>query len=165
MPTTEWTLRAATPVDAAACGQVHFQSWVETYSGLANDAFWERASAERSTEIWQQWLDSGLDATVAEADGGIVGLAFARDGRDNYGFEAVRDRELYTLYVLRSHHGTGIGQALLDAVLPPGTPAQLWVAEHNPRARRFYERNGFVADGAVDSGDSFGGIAAVRMVR
>jgi hypothetical protein len=45
-----------------------------------------------------------------------------------------------------------------------GSPAQLWVARGNPRAARFYERNGFVPDGATDDG-SFGGIAALRLVR
>ncbi|WP_240643924.1 GNAT family N-acetyltransferase [Antribacter gilvus] len=165
----DFILRKAGPADADACGRVHYESWVETYTGMANDAFWERASAERSIENWRQWLDdgrdNGLDATIAEVDGVVVGLAFARASRENYGFAPVRDLELYTLYVLRAYHGTGIGQALLDAVVPPGTPAQLWAAEHNPRSRAFYERNGFRTDGATDSGESFGGIAAVRMVR
>ncbi|MFC8599798.1 GNAT family N-acetyltransferase [Isoptericola sp. NPDC057191] len=78
--------------------------------------------------------------------------------------EPVRDRELWLLYVLAAHHGTGAGQALLDTALPPGTPAQLWVAEANPRARRFYERNGFLPDGArfVDEGLH---LAEVRHVR
>jgi GNAT superfamily N-acetyltransferase len=60
----------------------------------------------------------------------------------------VRDREVSSLYVLASHHGTGIGQVLLDTVVAPRTPAQLWVAERNPRARRFYEKNGLLPDGA-----------------
>jgi GNAT superfamily N-acetyltransferase len=165
VPTPEITVRAATPDDAAACAFVHYTSWVETYTGLASAAFWERASLERSTTTWQRWLDDGLPAVVGEVDGQVVGIALAREGRESDGHPPVRDQELYQLYVLASHHGSGIGQVLLDHVLPPGTPAQLWVAEHNPRALRFYERNGFAADGATDPGDSFGGIAALRLVR
>lgn len=41
-----------------------------------------------------------------------------------------------------------LGQALLETVLPAGTSAQLWAVESNPRGRRFYERNGFLADDA-----------------
>lgn len=160
-----WQLRKAIPADAPECGRVHYTAWVETYTGIASESFWERSSAERSAEAWQRWLDGGLEAVVAEEDGVIVGHAFTRDARENYGHPPVRDQELATLYVLRSHHGTGIGQALLDAVLPPGTPAQLWASERNPRAIRFYERNGFTPDGVRDPGESFGGIAAIRMVR
>lgn len=58
----------------------------------------------------------------------------------------VTERKLYSLYVLAVHYA--VGEALLDGALPPGTPAQLWVTTENPRARRFHERNGFLADGA-----------------
>jgi ribosomal protein S18 acetylase RimI-like enzyme len=159
------TVRPATPGDAAACALVHYTSWVETYTGLASAEFWERASLERSTTIWRRWLDDALPVVVGVVDGRVAGLALVGDGRENNGHPPVRDRELYQLYVLASDHGTGVGQMLLDRVLPAGTPAQLWVAEHNPRARRFYERNGFGADGATDPGGSFGGIAALRLVR
>lgn len=58
-------------------------------------------------------------------------------------------------------HGTGAGQLLLDAVLGD-SPALLWVAKDNPRARRFYARNGFAADGAEEEAM---GLTVVRMVR
>lgn len=44
------------------------------------------------------------------------------------------------------------------------TPAQLWVLEENPRARRFYERNGFIADGARCLQESLS-LTEVRHVR
>jgi GNAT superfamily N-acetyltransferase len=165
MPRSEPVLRRATPDDAEGAGSVHYASWVEAYTGLASPSFWERASQEHSVASWRRMLENGLDATVAEVDGAIVGLAIAGDARRTGSHAPVRDRELNNLYVLEAHYGTGIGQALLDAVLPPGTPAQLWVAEANPRACRFYERNGFARDGATDPGAAFGGITVVRMVR
>ncbi|GAA4843319.1 GNAT family N-acetyltransferase [Luteimicrobium xylanilyticum] len=158
-------LRAAVLEDADAVGLVHYTSWVETYTGLASTEFWERASAERSAAWWRGLIERGYPATVAEVDGEIVGLALAGESRATGGHEPVRDRELSNLYVLAAHHGRGLGRVLLDAVVPPGTPAQLWVASGNPRAVRFYERNGFEPDGATDDGARFGGIAALRMVR
>ncbi|MGC5165961.1 GNAT family N-acetyltransferase [Luteimicrobium sp. DT211] len=165
MSRPEPVLRAATTDDADRLGAVHYTSFVETYTGLASSEFWDRASAERSAAGWRRWLDGGVEATVAEVDGAIVGLAVAGASKETGGHAAVRDLELSNLYVLAAHHGTGVGQALLDAVLPPATPAQLWVAEGNPRAVRFYRRNGFEPDGATDDGATFGGIAAVRLVR
>lgn len=148
MPGTPVVLRPATPQDAAGCATVHHTSWVETYSGLLPAAHWESDTLERRTATWQRWLDGGADVTVAEVDGQVVGIAIGGAGRRVGDHEPVRDRELMSLYVLADHHGTGVGQVLLDAVVPQGVPAQVWVAEHNPRARRFYERNGFLPDGA-----------------
>jgi len=47
---------------------------------------------------------------------------------------------------------------------PAAVPAQLWVLEENPRARRFYERNGFLADGARVVDERLN-LAEVRHVR
>ncbi|GAA1729775.1 GNAT family N-acetyltransferase [Isoptericola hypogeus] len=162
VPSVPAVIRPATPDDAAGCAFVHHTSWVETYSGLLPADHWESDTLERRTATWQRWLDDGMAVTVAESGGQVVGIAFGGAGRGVGGHEPVRGRELWLLYVLAAHHGTGAGQALLDAVLPPGTPAQLWVAEDNPRARRFYERNGFVPDGARFVDD---GLAEVRHVR
>lgn len=45
-----------------------------------------------------------------------------------------------------------------------GRPAELWVAQDNARARRFYEKNGFVheGDGKVDA--DLDGLIEARMV-
>ncbi len=159
------TPRPATPADAAACALVHHTAWVETYSDLLPASFWETATLEARTQRWTRWLDAGTPVTVAEAGGRVVGFAIAGPARADGRHEPVRAHELYALYVLAAHHGTGAGQALLDAVLPPGTPAQLWVAEANPRARAFYARNGFAPDGATAVDDHVGGLAEVRLVR
>ena len=157
-------IRAARLDDAAGCAAVHHTSWVETYSRLLPAAHWETDTLERRVTTWQGWLGGDATAMVAEHHGQIVGIAFAAAGRHLGSHPPVRDHELWLLYVLAAHHGTGVGQALLDAVVLPGAPAQLWVVERNPRARRFYERNGFAADGARVVDDRLG-LAEVRHVR
>ncbi|GEN79550.1 GNAT family N-acetyltransferase [Actinotalea fermentans] len=157
-------IRPAVPADAAGCANVHHTSWVETYSGLLPPAHWESDTLERRTAAWQRRLDAGAAVTVAEVGGRVVGIAIGGDGRHVGDHPPVRGRELHVLYVLAAHHGTGVGQALLDAVVAPGAPAQLWVAEQNPRARRFYERNGFRPDGARFVDERLN-LAEVRLVR
>ena len=58
--------------------------------------------------------------------------------------------EVYAIYVRPDAWGTGSGWALMDAAVAwladRWQEAILWVAEENPRARRFYERYGWVAE-------------------
>lgn len=158
-------LRTATLSDAAAVAQVHHTTWVSTYGAILPPEFWATATLERRTATWERWLSNGAAPVVADADGEVVGIAMAGEAVEQEDVLPVRDRQLYLLYVLAAYHGAGVGQALLDAVVPPGTPAQLWVAEDNPRARRFYERNGFVMEGARVVDTSTADLAEVRMVR
>lgn len=157
---------------------MHRTAWVETYGDLLSSSFWETDTLERRTNAWQEWLERGDQITVAEAatggatdEGGhpagwqVVGFAMGGASRTIGEHAPVRDLELYALNVLASHHGSGVGQALLDAVIFPGSPAQLWVAEQNPRARRFYAKNGFVPDDATFVDERLEGLAELRMVR
>lgn len=158
-------VRPAVAADAAGIHVVHRVSWLETYSHLVDPAVIERRYAD--AELWRaRWL--GLIAngvvSVAERDARVVGWAYAVTGRTEDG---PRDRELEGIYLLAEAHGSGLGQALLDAVLGDA-PAFLWVADRNPRAEAFYRRNRFERDGATDQhrvGPGGETLTAVRMVR
>lgn len=142
-------LRAATPGDAKAGSTLHRACWQEAYGPYAAphllaDAVADHADWERR---WYQQLTDGPPRRLAvhEGAGGEEPLGFAVAGpsRD----PDLAGDELYALYVREHWWGTGIGQALLDAVV--GADAcSLWVLEDNSRARRFYERNGFMPDGS-----------------
>ncbi|MFZ5868948.1 MAG: GNAT family N-acetyltransferase [Actinomycetota bacterium] len=75
-----------------------------------------------------------------------------------------RRLELHLIYLLAAHHGTGLGQGLLDAAVADA-PAFLWIAEDNPRALAFYRRNGFEPDGARDTIEAWQHMVVVRLVR
>ena len=71
------------------------------------------------------------------------------------------DAELYAIYALPEAWGTGAGTALmragLDLMREAGyAEAILWVLEDNPRARRFYEREGWRFDEAFKDDDVLG---------
>ena len=59
--------------------------------------------------------------------------------------------ELSKVYVALGHHGAGIGPALMSASLDMAgeraSAVWLGVNQHNARANRFYEKNGFVIVG------------------
>ena len=99
---------------------------------------------------------------AALVDGEIVGFVGSGPARDE---NPPRERELYFIYLLDAYHGTGIGQKLFDAACGD-RPGYLWVAKDNPRAHRFYARNGFIADGAEQHVPFLGEeIHEVRLVR
>ncbi|UOE42674.1 GNAT family N-acetyltransferase [Agromyces larvae] len=151
--------------DAEALGRVHATCWHETYDHLISAAAFEHLSPRRMAELWNHLAERGEEYAqyAAVVDGEIVGFAGSGPARDE---DAPRERELYFIYVLDAYHGTGIGKQLFDAVIGEGEGVYLWVAEDNPRAHRFYARNGFVADGAAQDQPFLGEeIHEVRLVR
>lgn len=158
-------VRPVRDVDAEALGRVHATTWHETYDHLISAAALERISPKRLAELWVHWAAQGEDHRMFAAlvDGEIVGFSGSGPARDA---DAPRGRELYFIYLLDAWHGTGIGQQLFDAVVEPDEPLYLWVAEDNPRAHRFYTRNGFALDGAGQQEPFLGEtITEVRFVR
>jgi ribosomal protein S18 acetylase RimI-like enzyme len=146
---TEITVRAATLEDAPGMARVHVTAWQETYRGQVPDDELDAPDfVERRERMWNRALADStrpLQIAVAEAGGDIVGIAMAGPAE---GDDAPRDWQLYVLYLLKGHHGSGAGQRLIDAVLQ-GKASVLWVADPNPRAQAFYRRNGFLPDGAA----------------
>ena len=162
---TEVIVRPVRDVDAEALGRVHATCWHETYDHLISKAALERVSPRRMAELWTHWAAQGPEYRMSAAlvDGEIVGFVGSGPARDD---DAPRARELYFIYRLDAFHGTGIGQKLFDAAIDENEPLYLWVAEDNPRAHRFYTRNGFAADGASHVEPFLGeSLTEVRFVR
>ncbi|MEO6200668.1 MAG: GNAT family N-acetyltransferase [Cryobacterium sp.] len=147
------SIREARPEDAARLGVVHVQCWRESYLDVLSQQLLDSIRPEDRATRWDQIIGSPNDQQwVAEVDGEIVGFAGTGAGRDD---DAPGELELYAIYVLTAHHGTGAGQALLDAAI--GTkPAFLWIATDNARAEAFYRRNGFEFDGVTTVAPFFG---------
>jgi ribosomal protein S18 acetylase RimI-like enzyme len=155
-------VRRATIDDVEAIARVHYATHIETYTGKFPEGVIESNPPERRAVMWTQILTEGLgEVWVAEVDGQVVGFAGATPARDE---DPPRALELASIYLLATHHGSGLGQMLLDAALAD-RPASLWVLDDNPRAQAFYRRNGFEPDGAAKIDERFGGIREIRMVR
>lgn len=134
---TDFTLRRSTPDDAADVAAIWHQGWHQAHVGHVPEglaaartlaAFHERASL----------LVAGT--TAALADGAVVG------------FVMVVDDEVEQLFVTPWARGTGLAAQLLtegeQQVQTAGHRlGWLAVVAGNARARRFYERRGWVDEG------------------
>jgi ribosomal protein S18 acetylase RimI-like enzyme len=140
-------VRRARLEDARAIAGVHAQTWREAYEHVFGAGRLAGVSLEARLGQWERILTSGQSDVFVAADEGIVGFVSTGDSRD-----ADADAELYAIYVLPRAWGSGAGAELMRAGLAAmraGTSgdAILWVLEDNPRARRFYEREGWELDG------------------
>lgn len=151
-------VRAATPADAGAIGELRLASWRATYARLLPPDVWDDTDLERFTARTAQRLaDRTALALVAEHDGEVRAFAFYGPCRDD---DLPGAGEVYAIYAHPDHWSTGLGRALLPAAVEAvgARPVVLWVLEDNPRARRFYELAGFVTDGARKQADMPGGV-------
>lgn len=132
-------LRRAEPEDAAAAADV----WLASFRAAL-----PTVRLVHSDDEVRAWIAGELvahhETRVADAGGEVVGLM------------ALRDDWIEQLYLRPDWRGHGLGDrfvALARERMPAGI--QLWCFQVNAPARRFYERNGFVAtemtDGARNS--------------
>jgi len=162
---TDIVVRPVRDVDAEALGRVHAACWHQTYDHLISKAALENVSPRRLAELWTHWAAQGPEFHMFAAlvQGEIVGFVGSGPARDR---DAPRNRELYFIYLLEEYQGTGTGQRLFDAPIDADEPVYLWVADDNPRAHRFYTRNGFALDGATHTEPFLGEtLTEVRFVR
>lgn len=154
--------------EAAQLAQVHITAWKQAYQGLLPDRFWNDDALAGRIQLWSKVLaeeERRSNARIAEIDGEIAGIAMIGQADD-----ADVDVELYLIYLLAEHYGSGAAEALL-AELVGERSASLWVFRNNPRARRFYQKHGFHADGAEkdlgeeQNDDDLRGICEIRMLR
>ena len=159
--------------DAEAWARFIGTERARTYAGLVHDGF-EADQLARTAEHVEEIHDgtaSGAGRFAVAWQGGAIGGA-ASTTASPMGWESFLDveqapasRALDTLYVAPGQHGTGLADRLLALVLDD-EPTVLWLIAGNERARRFYERRGFVAWGEeVSTGESWNHVPMRRMLR
>ena len=139
-------MRVATPDDAEAIASVHLRSWQTAYRHVLPPAELDALPLEPRVRSWADWLANPRAVAFVGGEP-VAGFAYARASDEEPG-----SGELEALYLLPSAWGTGLGALLLrrieDGLRDHGfSDALLWVLDDNPRARRFYEREGWRADG------------------
>jgi GNAT superfamily N-acetyltransferase len=153
-------IRRAVVADAPSIAGVHVRSWKAAFPGLVPQAYLDALVPEDRLPMWRavlgttSWPRLGtfvvVDATDAAAVRGFATVGPSRDDDADPGEVG----EVYTIYLDPSAWGTGVGAELLDAGqaemrLAAYRRATLWTLGTNERAKRFYERRGWKADGST----------------
>lgn len=152
-------IRKATAEDAEGKGYVHYQSWIETYTGLFPDDVMNRLSLEKSIDNARKYPENTY---VAILDYKIIGFSCYLESRD----EDLEDTgEIMAIYILKEYQGIGIGKKLMEVCykeLDKYSKLSLWVLGSNKKSVGFYERQGFIADGKAKM---LHGKEVIRMVK
>lgn len=151
-----YEVRRARTDDARGIAEVHVRSWQTAYAGLIDETFLANLSVERRQAMWEESLQREPPIIfVAEKGSSVIGFCTFGPTRDRDG-ESASVAEIMALYVQPEYWSTGVGAALWTQVLNSVTAdgfdsIVLWVLDTNLRARTFYERIGFEADGGTKS--------------
>jgi GNAT superfamily N-acetyltransferase len=142
-------IRRASVSDAAEIAAVHVRTWQAAYQNVFGTERLAGLDTPRRIAGWTRALEEGEPIFVADDDGSVVG------------FVALGACEVRAIYALPEAWGSGAGPDLMRAAIAQlrddgCVEASLWVLEDNPRARRFYEREGWDVDGARKEDDFLG---------
>jgi GNAT superfamily N-acetyltransferase len=138
-------VRRAGSDDGHAIAEVQVETWRAAYDGVMPQAVLDGLDVDERALWWKRSVVAeGYAAFVADQGDHVVGFVSVGPCSD-----AEHAGELHAIYVRPDVWGTGAGLALMDAgvdwLAERWPEAVLWVAEKNPRARRFYERYGWIA--------------------
>jgi len=162
----------ATLDDVLSIRRMQAQSWLDTYENpeIGVTAEWLREhtikrwfTPEKLTESYEHlskvFADPQQFCRVARRGDEIVGFVHFMTHDDD-------SKELASIYLDKSVHGTGLAQCLVAEARDflGDKKVGLWVAEYNARAIKFYEKLGFrIVPGAENRKIFFDKIPSVRM--
>jgi ribosomal protein S18 acetylase RimI-like enzyme len=134
------TLRPAGPEDAPAVAEIWRSGWRDGHLGHVPD---ELVAARTPASFDTRAAERVGDTVVAIVDDAVAG------------FVMVVDDEVEQVYVAVGHRGSGVADTLLaeaERLVRAGGHERAWLAvvAGNTRARRFYERRGWVDEGPFD---------------
>ena len=156
-------VRRMTPEDWQIWRAVRLAALTDAPRAFASTLDREQGYDERT---WRDQVEPGRGVKVVALTGDApVGVAAGWVHREWN--DAV---ELFGMWVAPSARGTGVGDALVHQVLDwaheGGHPqVRLWVVEDNHRARRLYERLGFIRTAETQPHPSHPGLCEQLMVR
>ncbi len=131
---------------------IYERSWKHAYKNMIPQAYLDSIPSG-------QWVNkTGMNHLVVIEDGQMIGTAgFCRSRWEKYSDYG----EIVSIYFLPAYMGKGYGRLLLNRCMEELKQCGfdkilLWVLEENHRARKFYEKNGFICS-EVFREDTIGG--------
>lgn len=143
--------------DLAQAGAVYAASWRHSHAEICSAAFLEAHTA--------QAMAQRLEA--AQSEGKTVFLARLNDAAAGVAVIDAERCEVAQLYVQPCFFGTGVAKTLMEAALVHLGEGEitLTVMNINARARRFYEKCGFVFTGEEKVINAQRGLSELRYVK
>ncbi|MFB8395817.1 GNAT family N-acetyltransferase [Streptomyces yangpuensis] len=149
-------VREMDEADIEAVSAIRVRGWQAAYAGIVPRSYLDAMTVEKDADRRRQWFSRpGRESRdlVAVGDRGPVGWVCFGPPRSGIPGDG-RVGEVYALYVAPDLIGTGVGRGLLDEAHAAMKgqdfeTSALWVLQDNRRARRFYERAGYRADGGT----------------
>lgn len=144
-------IRLATPDDAYEHAACHVSSWRSAYKNIVPDEVLDNLSVEGHAEKFRKNIIEFKNTLYycAFYDNRIIGHFCMGKSRDE---DKPNAGEIYGFYSIEEFWGRGIGKEMMNNAIETlknmgYNEIILWVLEGNGRARRFYEKRGFVFDG------------------
>lgn len=139
-------LKKVSGSEVTALQEISRKTFFETFSGSNTESdmakyLEENLSVEKLTE---ELNNERSEFYFAVSNGEVVAYL-----KLNFGLEANEGVEIQRIYVLQAYHGKKVAQLLYEQALETAAKRQapyIWLGvwEENPRAIRFYQKNGFV---------------------
>ena len=164
-------LREARRGDELRVAELHVRSWQEAYVGLMPAEFLAELDPRDRAGRYTFESEEGLTTVLAvDPDGDeeeLLGFASFGRSRDD---DLPDHGEIVALYVDPTRHRGGVGRLLMAEARRRLAAAGyeegfLWVLDGNDRARGFYEREGWVADGARREENPYDVVSNVSRLR
>jgi ribosomal protein S18 acetylase RimI-like enzyme len=167
------SVRKARSGDEHDLATVRVSGWQQGYPGIVDSEYLASLSVEENEARWSKILEQHVGSrrilvfddqtNVKEEPSSVVGYSTFGPYRIATGDDKTKAigefakpgtiGEIYGFYVHPDHWGSQVANELMNATLSAliddeWPSARLWVLKDNGRARRFYERHGWLADGA-----------------
>ena len=147
----KYEIRRAVIDDAASLANIIVESWKSAYSSIIPATEMVKfLDKQRRQQQFEKFIQDGEIILIGICHGVPCGLVFANKDNDEQLEEC---GSIYSIYFLEEYWGKGLAAKLMDKVISilkdeGCRRILLWVYEENERARGFYERYGFIFDGA-----------------
>lgn len=146
------SVRYAVPEDAKPLTDLSYTTFWDAFAhhpkNAPDDLAYYMRQAFNIEQITEELSHPDSIFLIAEIDGELAGYAKLILNSIEPGIAAEKPIELNRLYSQQKFLGQGVGQTLMDACFNLAKEHgfdTMWLGvwEYNPRAQRFYERNGF----------------------
>ena len=136
------------PVDEAMLAEIQAESWEAAFTGiLPDEKLKSHLDKQHIAQMYQRVLNEHLAKRIcsnARSKNALYGVMGRLPGRKHPDWA-----ELICIHSRKGNWGRGYGSMMMEHILQEIKSAGfkqvgLWVFEQNIRARRFYEKHGFI---------------------